>query len=305
MVATPCMHESLLAKLVANGPFQRPAAPYRLLAVAGPDAAEFLHQLCTQDVLGLPIGGLAPAAFLDAKGKVQVTCLVGRTAADAFVLETQAEQSERLAALLDRYHFTEKLQRTPLASGPCVERVGAAGAAGAAAGSVRRDGERVRIEFARRGLCFVREHGGAAEAGLAELAPEHAECLRMLAGLVRVGVDTEPTTLALEADLDDHCSTTKGCYTGQEIVARIHTYGHVNRRLCLLQLAPGAVIAAPQPLHDEDGIAVGRVMHAIPLPAAAGSGRLGFGYLPKDFQAPGTKLALADGSSVLVVGASA
>lgn len=305
MVATPCMHDSLLAKLVANGPFQRPAAPYRLLAVAGPDAAEFLHRLCTQDVLGLPIGGLAPAAFLDAKGKVQVTCLVGRTAADAFVLETQSEQSERLAALLDRYHFTEKLLRTPLAGGPCVERVGAAGAGGAAAGSVRRDGERVRIEFARRGLGFVREHGGAAEAGLAELSPEHADCLRMLAGLVRVGVDTEPTTLALEADLDDHCSTTKGCYTGQEIVARIHTYGHVNRRLCLLQLAPGAVIAAPQPLHDEDGIAVGRVMHAIPLPAAAGPGRLGFGYLPKDFQAPGTKLALADGCSVLVVGASA
>lgn len=295
------MHDSLLSKLVANGPFQRTAAPYRLLAVAGPDAAEFLHRLCSQDVLGLAVGGLAPAAFLDAKGKVQVTCFVGRTAVDTFVLETQAEQAERLAALLDRYHFTEKLQRTPLAAGPCVERVGRDDAP-AAAGRVQRTGDRVRVEFARRGLCFVREHGGTAEVGLAQLATEHAECLRMLAGLVRVGVDTEPATLALEADLDDHCSTTKGCYTGQEIVARIHTYGHVNRRLCLLQLAPGPAITAPQPLHDEDGIAVGRVMHAVSLPAAAGPGRLGFGYLPKDFQAPGTKLALVDGGAVLVVG---
>jgi folate-binding protein YgfZ len=299
------MLDSLLSKLVANGPFQRAAAPYRLLAVAGPDAAEFLHRLCTQDVLGLPIGGLAPAAFLDAKGKVQVTCLVGRTAADAFVLETQAPQSERLEALLDRYHFTEKLQRTPLASGSCVERIDADGVSSGLVGGMQRDGERIRIEFARRGVHFVRVHGGTAEVGLAELAPEHAECLRMLAGLVRVGVDTEPATLALEADLDDHCSTTKGCYTGQEIVARIHTYGHVNRRLCLLQLAPGPTIAAPQPLHDEDGIAVGRVLHAVPLPAAAGPGRLGFGYLPKDFQAPGTKLALADGAAVLVVSSGA
>lgn len=295
------MFDSLLSKLVANGPFQCAAAPYRLLAVAGPDAAEFLHRLCTQDVLGLPIGGLAPAAFLDAKGKVQVTCLLGRTAADAFVLETQAEQFERLEALLDRYHFTEKLQRTPLASGPCVERIAAAGVSSGLVGGVQRDGERVRIEFARRGVHFVRGHGGVAEAGLAELAPEHAECLRMLAGLVRVGVDTEPTTLALEADLDDHCSTTKGCYTGQEIVARIHTYGHTNRKLCLLRLAPGAAITAPQPLHEpEDDLAVGRVMRAVVAPG--GGCRVGLGFLPKDFQAPGSALRLADGTAVEVVG---
>ncbi len=126
-----------------------------------------------------------------------------------------------------------------------------------------------------------------------------AECLRMAAGLVRVGIDTEPTTLALEADLDDHCSTTKGCYTGQEIVARIHTYGHVNRRLCLLWLAAGPVVQAPAPVHDDDDLPVGRVMHAVPVPD--GSGRLGFGYLPKDFQEPGTRLKLADGAAVTVL----
>jgi folate-binding protein YgfZ len=122
----------------------------------------------------------------------------------------------------------------------------------------------------------------------------------MAAGLVRVGIETEPSTLALEADLDDHCSTTKGCYTGQEIVARIHTYGHVNRRLCLLHLAPGERIAAPQQLLEpDDGVAVGRVMHAVPVPGQAA--RLGLGYLPKDFQAVGTNLRLADGAAVRVI----
>lgn len=287
----------LLRSLLANGPFARQAAPYRLLTVAGPDAAEFLQRLCTQDVLAVPVGGLAPAALLDAKGKLQVTCLVGRLAADRFVLETQAEQAERLAALLDRYHFTEKLTLRPWPAGPCWERIAASEGDG---GSVEGDEAGCVVVFARRGVRFERRHGaGTAWPAAHELEPARAECLRMLAGLVRVGVDTESTTLALEADLDDHCSTTKGCYTGQEIVARIHTYGHVNRRLCLLELAAGSAVTAPIPVLDEDELPVGRVMHAVPLPD--GSARLGFGYLPKDFQAPGTKLRLADGATVGVL----
>ena len=92
----------------------------------------------------------------------------------------------------------------------------------------------------------------------------------MLAGLVRIGVETEASTLALEADLDDHCSTTKGCYTGQEIVARIHTYGHVNRKLCLLQLDGDGAIEQPVPLHElEDDLPVGRVMHAVAAPGSS------------------------------------
>jgi folate-binding protein YgfZ len=120
-----------------------------------------------------------------------------------------------------------------------------------------------------------------------------AELLRMGAGIVRVGADTEPGTLALEADLDDHVSLTKGCFTGQEIVARIHTYGHVNRGLVLLHLQGGEPIEQPlQLVEPEDGIAVGRVMRAVPVP---GRGlRVGFGFLPQDFRGRGTRLRLGD-----------
>jgi folate-binding protein YgfZ len=147
---------------------------------------------------------------------------------------------------------------------------------------------------------FTRRHGGAVAAGLAPASAELAECARLLAGFVRVGVETEATTLALEADLDDHVSTTKGCYTGQEIVARIHTYGHTNRKACLLWLGAGAPITAAQELQDDDEIAVGRVLHAVPVPGHAA--RLGLGYLPKDFQGLGTKLRLAGGGGVEVIG---
>jgi folate-binding protein YgfZ len=150
-------------------------------------------------------------------------------------------------------------------------------------------------------VLFVRSYGDTTRVSATPLADDLAEALRMAAGLVRVGVETEASTLALEAGLDDHCSTRKGCYTGQEIVARIHTYGHVNRKLGLLQLGGGDAIEAPATLLEpEDELPVGRVMHAVPV--AGHDLRVGLGYLPKDFQALGTRLQLEGGGVATVVG---
>jgi folate-binding protein YgfZ len=288
-------------ELLADGPCVRDAAPYGLVRVTGRDAGDFLQRLCSQDVLALVSGQLAPAAFLDGRGKLAVTCLAARLGPD-FVLETQLHQQPRLLELLDRFHFTEQLEFAAVPQA-CRERIGAAAGDGRAAAA--QQGPVTALSWARRCVQFERWYAQdpsalPADAGR-DLGPDLAECLRMGAGIVMVGVETEPSTLALEADLDDHCSLTKGCYTGQEIIARIHTYGHTNRALCLLQLAPGAPIAAPQTLHEpDDGVAVGRVMHAVAVPGR--ESRRGLGYLPKDFQPVGTKLALADGSAVEVVG---
>lgn len=303
----------LLTALLGDEPSDclwRPSAPYALLTVRGPDAGDFLQRLCSQDVLGAADGVLQPAAFLDAKGKLLATAQVVRLAGQ-YWLETAQEQAARLLALLERYHFTEKLELALQPMQPVAEWICRSGSQGEqCAGMVA---GRLVCSSSRRGISFHRRHGaeddarrwsgdGREHGGVARpLTPEWAEALRMAAGLVRVGVESEPTTLALEADLDDHCSTTKGCYTGQEIVARIHTYGHTNRRLELLWLGGDAAIAAPLPLHEvEDDLAVGRVLHAVPLPALGG--RLGLGYLPKDYQAAGTRLRLADGTAAEVVG---
>ncbi|MBK8096839.1 MAG: hypothetical protein IPK26_07015 [Planctomycetes bacterium] len=297
-------YDSLVNELLTARPWRRAAAPFSLVKLAGPDAPDFLQRLCSQDVVGMAVHECRPAAFLDAKGKVQMTCYVGR-AVDAFWLEVQSEQVERLLAWLERYHFNEKLTFVRQAW-TCADWIGGAWPAGSVSDNELLAGaETVRFAIARRSVRWLRVHAATpqlpAEFGGTEPTGELAEAVRMLAGFVRVGVDTEPTTLALEADLDDHCSTTKGCYTGQEIVARIHTYGHVNRRLCLLHLADGPAITAPTPLHEpEDDVPVGRVMAAVRL--AERGFRLGFGYLPKDFQAAGTVLRLPDGSAVQVVG---
>jgi folate-binding protein YgfZ len=298
-VAPAMTADELTATLLANGPFARDDAPFRLVELTGPDAGDFLQRLCTQDVLGLAEGRVAPAAFLNGKGKLLATCLVFRLGA-SFWLELQAAQEATLRELLERYHFTEKLSFAPGPARACHERVELGGQA-EVAGTAACQADGLMLRYERRQVVFTRRYGGPAAGAAEPMADDLAECLRMCAGLVRVSVETEPNTLALEADLDDHCSTTKGCYTGQEIVARIHTYGHVNRRLCLLRLADGPAITAPVALHErEDDVPVGRVMHAVPAP---GHGlRVGLGYLPKDFQAIGTRLALPDGGPVTVAG---
>jgi len=295
--------DALLDRLLANGPFRRAESPYSLLTVVGRDAADFLQRLCSQDVKSLPEGTTAPAAFLDAKGKVVATCLLQRVRRgdeEVFWIETQTAQRDRLAQLLERYHFTEKLviSTSGVDDPVCEEWIGAASAHPPVPGAA------VVFAWVRGGVQFVRRHASRRDAlppwSGAALDADRADCLQMAAGIVSVGVDTEASTLALEAFLDDHCSTTKGCYTGQEIVARIHTYGHTNRALCLLELSGGPRIVTPVVLHEcEDDLPVGRVMRAVPQPGS--ELRLGLGYLPGDFQQPGAKLRLACGGDAVVV----
>ena len=294
--------DPLISELLARGPFVRTGAPFCLVSVAGPDAADFLQRLCSQDVRGLAEGVVAPATFLDSKGKVLVTCLVQRLA-EVFHIEVQAHQADRLVQLCQRYHFSEKLTiGVPSPAAGCSEWIARSGTPDHLPHHAK------RVPWTRYGVAFVRCH--VADAALAPnlqgsaLDVDLADCFRMAAGIVKVGVDTEATTLALEADLDDHCSTTKGCYTGQEIIARVHTYGHTNRALCLLDLVEGPRLDAPVVLHEcEDDLQVGRVMAAVPVPQHAR--RRGLGYLPKDFQAPGTKLTLEGGGDVVVIAAFA
>ncbi len=295
----PC--DPITDALLAQAPWVRTAAPFALVRLVGADAGDFLQRLCSQDVVAMAPGAVAPAAFLDAKGKVVATCLVARRP-DGFALAVQATQTERLLGLLERFHFTEKVQ-VALSPGVAAERISRADGAGR--NRIDDQDEVVVVAFARRGVQFERWHAPRTERlpGLAGRALDDATAaaLRMGAGIVAVGIDTEASTLALEADLDDHCSTTKGCYTGQEIVARIHTYGHINRGLCLLHLAVGPAIDAPQILHEpDDDQPVGRVMHAVSVPGQAA--RVGLGYLPADFRAVGTALRLADGTAVTVAG---
>lgn len=300
--------DSLIQRLVGPEGLSRPGAPYGLLRVQGPESVDFLHRMCSQDVAGMVAGQVRSAAFLDGRGKLQAVCQL-LVDGDTVWVSTQDQLVEFLAEMLERFHFTEDLAIDVPPGFACADVLAlqTVDELSAGHGDLPGDGL-VRLAGVRNGVHWLRCHGPAArvEAWLAQQVPPAEDpvraCLRYLLREPLVGVDSEANTLALEWPIDDHISTTKGCYTGQEVVARIHTYGHTNRSLCLLEVEGSVPIETSTSIVEiEAGDPVGRVMSSAVVPD--GTGQLAFGFLPSDFTTIGTDLALAvrDGRKITVL----
>jgi folate-binding protein YgfZ len=130
-----------------------------------------------------------------------------------------------------------------------------------------------------------------ARAGSIPVSTETAEILRVEAGRPRFGLESDPNSLPDELGLQAAISTTKGCYVGQEIVARLRTYGRVNRRLVGFRfpeeaVPPGTVFSDPA----KESLELGRVTSAVVSPRF---GPVGLGLAFRDV-AEGDALRLAD-----------
>lgn len=116
---------------------------------------------------------------------------------------------------------------------------------------------------------------------------EAQNVLRVEAGIPRYGVDFTEDNLLLEVGLDDAVSFSKGCYLGQEVVERIRSRGHVNKKLAGLIL-DGEASANPGDAIVYAGKAVGNITSAVQSPAL---GRpIALGYVHRDCWNPGTRL---------------
>lgn len=290
MAAAPVPYVDLLPPPLAGLTGSLVPAPFCVLRVHGPDAVDFVHRLSSQDVVAMAEGEVRPAAFLSPKGKLETLVMLGK-AGGAVWLEAQAQDGARLHQLLERYHFTEKLAITPFPDWACAQVVGAAAWGTDVSGAgIQVDPAGARWAAERRGLHWLRWHGPAAHLPQLAAAPLTAaqwQVLRIAAGLAWVGSDVDANNLGLEADIDDYVSLTKGCYTGQEIVARIHTYGHVNRRL-VRAVVTGAALPEPgAAVVDADGEPVGRVTS---VAAIAADRAVTLAMLPYELSHPGTQL---------------
>ncbi len=235
-----------------------------LIWVEGPDAGAFLHGLLSNDIAGLGPGGATRALLLDAKGHVQADLRVRRDAPDAFTLVLAAGAGALVAGLLDRYHFSEALEligpeeaeTVTLPSGSAVP-AGAVVVPSILPGAVE---------------AVVDDPGGAiAAAGIPEASAEAFEAARIAAGAALVGVDTGPATLVQEAGLEGVAvSFEKGCYLGQETVARIQYRGRVNRLLRGLRLAAGPPATGGRVLLG--GREMGRMTSAAAVPGLGPAG---------------------------------
>ncbi len=227
----------------------RPAA---VLDIVGPDRETFLQGQVTQDVhLAAAGGALAlPTAGLSPKGKLIFVAKLA-AAGDRLRLVLPLPLRETVLAHLKKYAVFQKVSLEDRTED--FARIGIRGE-GPALGAVRsvvplegeipmgRDGEfdDDRLIAAASREEFLR---GLDARGGRPLTAEEAEVLRVEAGRPRFGQDFDGSNLPDEVGLHDAISTSKGCYVGQEIVARMRTYGRVNRRIVGFRFPDGEVPA--------------------------------------------------------------
>jgi folate-binding protein YgfZ len=209
--------------------------------VAGHDAADYLQRMVSNDVEALAVGEACDALLLTPKARMIATLRVWRRGDDDFLLLTEPELGEPVAAELRKMRFAAKCEIEP------EEHTSA-------------------IVFGGDEGISTDEYGGSArevlDADLAATVSEaELERLRIEAGTPRYGHELDDRVLPAEAGLDrTHISFTKGCYPGQEPIARLHYRGHVNRRLRVLAVES----ASPGDEIEFGGKQVGRITSAVP-----------------------------------------
>ena len=202
--------------------------PRDAVRVTGPDAISFLQGQVSQDAAALAVGSSAWSFVLQPQGKVDAWFRISRIAEDELVLDVDGGFGEALVARLERFKLRTKADFELLADWRCV--------------AVRGASRRARGP----GHAFAPESGWPGVEGYDLLGPspeapeeprpgtlEEYEALRIECGVPAMGRELTERTIPAEAGIVDRSvSFTKGCYTGQELVARIDSRGgNVPRHL--------------------------------------------------------------------------
>lgn len=284
------------------------------LAVAGPDAAELLHGLVTNDVKALRPGAGCHAALLTPKGKMRAELAVLRTDSE-LLLDCEPSLAAPLVSILSGYvPFSRSVleDRTSATGVVHVEGPGAVqilAAAGLAEPSPEPyahrasavDGAPLRVVRVSRagesGFALLASRGDTAHVagllarlGASPAGPAVLEAGRIEAGIPRWGAELDESVLPNEAWLERTAiSYAKGCYLGQETVARLKAYGHVNRHLVALLLPPGSGAGPGDAVRAGDE-KVGVVSSAVESPLHGR--RVALGFVRREHESPGTLLSV-------------
>ncbi|HLH29278.1 MAG TPA: hypothetical protein VKW77_10195 [Acidimicrobiales bacterium] len=284
-----------------------------VVRVAGPDAEPYLQGQLSQDVAGLDEGATAESLLLSPQGRIDAYLRVGRLGAEEFVLETEAGFGQAVIDRLERFRLRTKVGFEAL-DWPVTGVRGPSSEAAVATGPS--EGPLLRVVADWPGLLGLDllgpsrpsgrsgGSGGAGEHGEppgdvegvppflvpgSSVCPEEAwEAARIESGRPVQGREIDERTIAAEVGLVERAvSFTKGCYTGQELVARLDARGSkVARRL------GGVVVDAPLE-------AVAGLVGAAVLATAGGGGDAGqegareLGRLTSVAWSPGLRAAVA------------
>jgi len=227
------------AALRSGAAFRR--LPRDVVRMSGADAIPYLQGQCSQDVEGLGSGASVDALLLSPQGKIDALIRVTRAEGDGFVIDTDEGFGAVVTARLERFRLRTKVEIEPLAWACTAVR--GPGAAGSIAGRPE-----LVIPVAWPGLVGFDLLGPPPTAGAPAWVADGAvacgadawEAARIEAGTPVNGRELVDGTIAAEVGLVDRTvSFTKGCFTGQELVARLDARGSkVARRLCGLVIDP-------------------------------------------------------------------
>jgi folate-binding protein YgfZ len=233
--------------------------------VAGPQAGEFLQRMVSNDVEALTVGEACDALLLTPKGKVIATLRVFKRGEADYLLLTEPELGEEVRSQLLRARFATRAE-VELEEHVSQLRLGEQAAP---------DPERVSVPTADYGVPGFEVLDAGMPDGATELDHAALERLRIEAGTPLFGRDVDDRVLPAEAGLvAGAVSFTKGCYPGQEPIARLHYRGHANRSLRVLHIE-GDGLPQPDAQIVHDGRPVGRVTSAAP----ADGGVVALGYV--------------------------
>ena len=241
-----------------------PLDRWSTVRVTGRERASFLHNMCTNDVKGLEAGRGCEAFFTDVKGKIVAHALV-LVADEELLLITVPGQAERLIPHLDRYIIREDVQLAEISSAlawilvlgqhasAVVDQLAPNASAGLstpwAHAKCRLGESEVRVVSTDLPWCggyligLASNHAEnmrlqLAEADVAQCTEVNWHAIRVESAWPLWGVDFDDSNLPQEVGRDASAiHFHKGCYLGQETVARIDALGHVNQRIVQVRFA--------------------------------------------------------------------
>lgn len=289
-----------------------------LLRFSGPDRVSYLQGMVSNDVKQLTPGEGTHAAVLDVQGKIladtRIFCV-----RDFFLLDLWESLKDKIVTHLNRYLIADDVEITDLTG-----QYGILSLQGPKARSLLKeifphhetpvrelghgpfqlgDAEIQIIRSVRAGedgydllieindllpmVSSIQEKGK--KFSLSWAGTETQEVLRIEGGIPRYGIDMSEDNLLLETGLDHAVSFQKGCYLGQEVVERIRSRGHVNKRLVGMILEGNETAERGSAIRIDEK-EIGRVTSSVMSPAQ--NRPVALGYVHREYVQPGTALAI-------------